>query len=51
MASLNAKYRASFAEWLENIVDNDLQLFVFANSNTSEGFGSNDFNLVYAGVR
>ena len=52
MSSLNAKCRANFAEWLENIADHDFQTIVFANTGTAKAeFGSEDFCLYYTGVR
>lgn len=51
MSSLNAKSRASFYEWLENIDADDLQNFVFSNRISRNEFKSNNFRLYYAGVR
>ncbi|CAF9918685.1 MAG: hypothetical protein ALECFALPRED_000784 [Alectoria fallacina] len=50
MATLNTKARANFEEWLENIDDNDLKLFVFANTTDEGEFRSDDFKLVHSGV-
>lgn len=50
MATLNTKSRANFEEWLENIDDNDLKLFAFANVTRKVDYDSDDFMLVYSGV-
>lgn len=50
MAALNTKSRANFEEWLENIDNNDLRLFAFANITRKVDFESDDFMLVYSGI-
>ena len=51
MSTLNAKCRASFYEWLEDIDADDLKNFVFGNRISRNEFKSNNFKLAYAGVR